>query len=482
MFDKFREECGVFGIYGHGEAAKLTYLGLYALQHRGQESAGIATADGARIRAVREMGYVNEIFDQERLATLPGHLAIGHTRYSTAGESKLSNAQPIVIDCVHGQIAVCHNGNIVNAKGIRDQLGKDGSIFQTNSDTEVLVHLYARSSAGGVEEALLDSVRQLSGAFSLAILTKDRLIATRDPHGFRPLALGKLGDAWVVCSETCALDLINATYVRDVEPGEIVVIGSDGLRSLRAFPPARLAHCVFEHVYFARPDSEVFGQSVNEVRTNLGRRLARETGVPADVVVPIPDSGVCAAIGYAEEAQLPMRFGLIRNHYVGRTFIEPAQAIRHFGVKVKLNPVKNILAGQRVVLIDDSIVRGTTSRKIVKMVRAAGASEVHLRISCPPTVSPCFYGVDTPRRSELIAATHSLEEIKKYIGADSLGYLSLEGLLDAVGQRQPHYCTSCYTGQYPVAFPRDENAYLQLTLKLDGTKIPLPEEESEGVV
>ena len=482
MFDKFREECGVFGIYGHGEAAKLTYLGLYALQHRGQESAGIATADGARIRAVREMGYVNEIFDQERIATLPGHLAIGHTRYSTAGESKLSNAQPIVIDCVHGQIAVCHNGNIVNAKEIRDQLVKDGSIFQTNSDTEVIVHLYARSSAGGVEEALLDSVRQLSGAFSLAILTRDQLIATRDPHGFRPLALGKLGDAWVVCSETCALDLINATYVRDVEPGEIVVIGRDGLRSLRAFPPARLAHCVFEHVYFARPDSEVFGQSVNEVRTNLGRRLARETGVPADVVVPIPDSGVCAAIGYAEEAQQPMRFGLIRNHYVGRTFIEPAQAIRHFGVKVKLNPVKSILAGQRVVLIDDSIVRGTTSRKIVKMVRATGAREVHLRISCPPTVSPCFYGVDTPRRSELIAATHSLEEIRKYIGADSLGYLSLEGLLDAVGQRQQHYCTSCYTGQYPVAFPRDENAYLQLTLKLDGTKVPLSEEEPEGVV
>ena len=482
MFDKFREECGVFGIYGHSEAAKLAYLGLYALQHRGQESAGIATADGTRIRTVREMGYVNEIFDQDRLATLPGHLAIGHTRYSTAGESKLSNAQPIVIDCVHGQVAVCHNGNIVNANEIRDRLVKEGSIFQTNSDTEVLVHLYARSSAGGVEDALVDAIRQLSGAFSFAILTKDQLIATRDPHGFRPLALGKLGDAWVVCSETCALDLINATYVRDVEPGEVIVVGPDGLRSLRAFPPAKLAHCVFEHVYFARPDSEVFGQSVNEVRTNLGRLLARETGIAADVVVPIPDSGVCAAIGYAEEARLPMRFGLIRNHYVGRTFIEPAQAIRHFGVKVKLNPVKSILAGKRVVLIDDSIVRGTTSRKIVKMVRAAGASEVHLRISCPPTVSPCFYGVDTPRRSELIAATHSLEEIRKYIGADSLGYLSLAGLLEAVGSRQQHYCTSCYTGQYPVAFPRDENAYLQLTLKLDGTRIPLPEEEPEGVV
>ena len=482
MFDKFREECGVFGIYGHSEAAKLAYLGLYALQHRGQESAGIATADGARIRTVREMGYVNEIFDQETIATLPGHLAIGHTRYSTAGESKLSNAQPIVITCVHGEVAVCHNGNIVNANEIRDRLVKDGSIFQTNSDTEVLVHLYARSQAGPFDEALLDSIRQLTGAFSFAVFTKDHLVAARDPHGFRPLALGRLGDAWVVCSETCALDLINATYVRDVEPGEVVVIGAGGLKSMRAFPPAKLSHCVFEHVYFARPDSEVFGQSVNEVRTNLGRLLARETGIEADVVVPIPDSGVCAATGYAEEAKIPMRFGLIRNHYVGRTFIEPAQSIRHFGVKVKLNPVKSILAGKRVVLIDDSIVRGTTSRKIVKMVRAAGAKEVHLRISCPPTVSPCFYGVDTPRRSELIAATHSLDEIRKYVGADTLGYLSLDGLQNAVGTRHQHYCTSCYTGQYPVAFPRDENAYLQLTLKLDANKVSLPEEEPEGVV
>ena len=482
MFDKFREECGVFGIYGHAEAAKLAYLGLYALQHRGQESAGIATADGVRVRAVRDMGYVNDIFDQETLATLPGNIAIGHTRYSTAGESKLSNAQPIVIDCVHGQVGVCHNGNIVNANEIRDQLVKQGSIFQTNSDTEVLVHLYARSQAGGFDDALVESIALLSGAFSFAVIVKDHLVAARDPHGFRPLALGRLGDAWVVCSETCALDLLNATYVRDVEPGEVVVIGPEGLRSRRAFPPAPLSHCIFEHVYFARPDSEVFGQSVSVVRTELGRRLAQETSVPADVVVPIPDSGVCAAIGYAEQADVPLRFGLIRNHYVGRTFIEPAQSIRHFGVKVKLNPVKSILAGQRVVLVDDSLVRGTTSRKIVKMVRAAGAREVHLRISCPPTVSPCFYGVDTPRRSELIAATHTLEEIRKYVGADTLGYLSLEGLLASVGPSRPHYCTSCYTGQYPVAFPRDQNAYLQLTLKLDGRKLPLPEEEPEGVV
>ncbi|MBA3269840.1 MAG: amidophosphoribosyltransferase [Acidobacteria bacterium] len=482
MLDKFREECGVFGIYGHTEAAKLAYLGLYALQHRGQESAGIATADGVRIRAVRDMGYVNDIFDQATIATLPGHVAIGHTRYSTAGESKLSNAQPIVIDCVHGQVAVCHNGNIVNATEIRDRLVKQGSIFQTNSDTEVLVHLYARSQAGTFDDALVESIGQLSGAFSFAVMVKDHLVAARDPHGFRPLALGKLGDAWVVCSETCALDLINATYVRDVEPGEVVVIGADGLKSRRAFPPAPLSHCVFEHVYFARPDSEVFGMSVNEVRTNLGRLLAKESGVEADVVVPVPDSGVCAAIGYAEEARLPIRFGLIRNHYVGRTFIEPAQSIRHFGVKVKLNPVKSILVGKRVVLVDDSLVRGTTSRKIVKMVRAAGAAAVHLRISCPPTVSPCFYGVDTPRRSELIAATHSLEEIRKYVGADSVKYLSLSGLLDAVGPRRQSYCTSCYTGQYPVAFPRDENAHLQLSLRLDVTKRSLPEEEPEGVV
>jgi amidophosphoribosyltransferase len=481
MFDKFREACGVFGIHGHREASKLAYLGLYALQHRGQESAGIAAADGVRVRTLREMGYVNEIFDEAALAGLPGHVAIGHTRYSTAGESKLSNAQPIVIDCVHGQLGICHNGNIVNANDIRDSLIKQGSIFQTNSDTEVVLHLYARCRAGTLDQALAESLAALDGAFSFALITKDHLIAARDPHGFRPLALGRLGDAWVVCSETCALDLIGATYVRDVEPGELLIIGPQGPRSLKPFAAAKLAHCVFEHVYFARPDSEVFGQSVNEVRTNLGRLLARETRVDADVVVPIPDSGVCAGIGYAEEAGLPMRFGLIRNHYVGRTFIEPAQSIRHFGVKVKLNPVKSILAGQRVVLVDDSIVRGTTSRKIVKMVRAAGAREVHVRISCPPTISPCFYGVDTPRRSELIAATHTLDEIRRYLAADSVGYLSLDGLLTAVGQRRHEYCTSCYTGQYPVAFPRDEHAYLQLTLKLDASAAPFPEEEPETV-
>ncbi|MCC7242650.1 MAG: amidophosphoribosyltransferase [Acidobacteria bacterium] len=481
MLDKLHEACGVFGIFGHAEASKMAYLGLYSLQHRGQESAGIASADGTRVRLVRRMGHVADIFDEATLEELPGHLAIGHTRYSTAGESKLTNAQPILIDCVHGQIAICHNGNIVNANEIRERLVRAGSIFQSNSDTEVVLHLYARSQAANFVDAIVESVTQLTGAFSLALLTAGHLIAVRDPHGFRPLALGRLGDAWVVCSETCALDLIGATYVREVEPGEVIVIGQDGLRSIKPFPPLPLSHCIFEHVYFARPDSEVFGESVNEVRTELGRRLAREAAIPADVIVPIPDSGVCAATGYAEETGTPLRFGLIRNHYVGRTFIEPAQAIRHFGVKVKLNPVKSILAGQRVVLIDDSIVRGTTSRKIVKLVRAAGAREVHLRISCPPTISPCFYGVDTPRRSELIAATHSLEEIRRYLNADSLAYLSLDGLVQSVRGRGASYCTSCYTGKYPVAFPQDRNAYLQLTLKLNDQPVPLPQEEPESV-
>lgn len=482
MFDKLHEECGVFGIYGHPEAANMAYLGLYALQHRGQESAGIAVGDGVKVRALRQMGYVAEIFTQPALATLPGHIAIGHTRYSTAGESSVSNAQPLLIECVHGQIGVCHNGNIVNAREIRDELVRQGSIFQTSSDTEVVLHLFARSQQSSVDAALVESIGRLTGAFSFAFATKDRLVAVRDPHGFRPLALGRLGDAWVVCSETCAMDLVGATYVRDVEPGEVLIAGPDGLRSERPFAPAPSAHCIFEHVYFARPDSEVFGRSVSAVRTNLGRQLARETAVPADVVVPIPDSGVCAAIGYGEQAGIPMRFGLIRNHYVGRTFIEPAQSIRHFGVKVKLNPVRSLLKDQRVVLIDDSIVRGTTSRKIVKMVRAAGAKEVHVRISCPPTISPCFYGVDTPQRSELIAATHSLEEIRKYLEADSVAYLSLEGLLASVTPDSGSYCTSCYTGRYPVAFPRDQAAYLQLALKLDvrsseGASAPVPQAE-----
>ena len=463
--DKFKEECGVFGIFGHPEAANMTYLGLYALQHRGQESAGIAASDGEKVRLSREMGYVAEVFDEATLASLPGTSAIGHVRYSTAGESKLMNAQPILIDCAHGQIAVCHNGNLVNAKELREELVQSGSIFQSNSDTEVILHLYARSKARHIDDAIVESVSQVQGAFSLVMLTRDRLVAVRDPHGFRPLALGRLDRAWVVCSETCAMDLIGATYEREVEPGEVLVISAVGVKSMKPFPPAPLAHCIFEHVYFARPDSYVFGRSVNEVRTNLGRVLAREQPVGGDVVVPVPDSGVCAAMGYAEESGVPLRMGLIRNHYVGRTFIQPQASIRHFGVKVKLNPVRSILDGQRVILVDDSIVRGTTSRKIVRMVRAAGAKEVHVRISCPPTISPCFYGVDTPRKSDLIAATHTLDEIRDFLEADSLAYLSLEGLLSTVGTQHGSYCRSCYTGVYPVEFPRDEKQYLQLALK-----------------
>ena len=467
MLDKFKDECGVFGIFGHPEAANMTYLGLYALQHRGQESAGIAASDRGHVRISREMGYVADIFDGQTLAQLSGPLAIGHVRYSTAGESKLLNAQPILIDCAHGQIALCHNGNIVNARELRDELVQQGSIFQSNSDTEVILHLYARSKKRSVEDAAVESVAQVQGAFSLVMLTRDRLIAVRDPHGFRPLALGRLGDAVVVCSETCAMDLIGATYERDVEPGEVLIVSSDGVKSLKPFPPARLAHCIFEHVYFARPDSYVFGRSVNEVRTDLGRILAREQAVDADVVVPVPDSGVCAAMGFTEESGVPLRMGLIRNHYVGRTFIQPQASIRHFGVKVKLNPVRSVLDGRRVVLVDDSLVRGTTSQKIVKMVRATGAREVHVRISCPPTISPCFYGVDTPRKAELIAATHTIEEIREFLEADSVAYLSLEGLLSAVGSERGSYCSSCYTGRYPVEIPRDEATYLQLALKLD---------------
>ncbi|HEY3384112.1 MAG TPA: amidophosphoribosyltransferase [Vicinamibacterales bacterium] len=466
MFDKLHEECGVFGICGHPEASKMAYLGLYALQHRGQESAGIAASDGQRMIAYRAMGHVADVFTEGELARLAGSLAVGHVRYSTAGASKLVNAQPILIDCQHGQIALCHNGNLVNASELRDDLVRDGAIFQTSSDSEVVLHLYARSRAGSVEEAIIEALAQIRGAFSLVLATKDCLIAVRDPHGFRPLAMGRLGDATVIASETCAMDLISATWERDVEPGEIVIVSSAGVRSIKPFPPAPRCHCIFEHVYFARPDSYVFGESVNSVRTEFGRLLAREAPVPADVVVPVPDSGVCAATGYAEEAGLPLRMGLIRNHYVGRTFIEPQQSIRHFGVKVKLNPVRSILDGQRVVLVDDSIVRGTTSRKIVRMIKAAGAREVHVRISCPPTISPCFYGVDTPRRSELIAATHTLEEIRKYLEADSLQYLSLEGLLSAVNSHRTSYCTSCYTGHYPLPFPKDQASQVQLPLRL----------------
>lgn len=452
--DKLHEECGVFAIYGHPEAANLAYLGLYALQHRGQESAGIATSDHREIRCYKSMGHVADIFTPERIASLPGDLAIGHTRYSTAGDTVLLNAQPFSVECNKGQIAVAHNGNITNAGELRRQLERDGSIFQASSDTEVILHLVARSRERTLTGALREALLQLEGAFSLVFLSRDRVIVARDPHGFRPLAFGQMqaddGMAYVFASETCAFDLINASYVNDVEPGEMVCIGPEGMTRERFAPESPRAQCVFEHVYFARPDSLVFGRPVQESRENLGRLLAQESPVDADVVVPVPDSGVAAAIGYASESGIPFRQALIRNHYVGRTFIEPSQAIRDFGVKLKLNPVRHLLEGKRVILVDDSIVRGTTSRKIVRMVRNAGATEVHLRISCPPTVSPCFYGVDTPTQHELIAATHSIEEIRHYIEADSLGYLSLDALHRAVADERNQYCYACYTGAYPT--------------------------------
>ncbi|HXM93257.1 MAG TPA: amidophosphoribosyltransferase [Candidatus Dormibacteraeota bacterium] len=453
--DRFHDECGVFGLFGHPEAANLTYLGLYALQHRGQESAGIVSSDGTELHLHRAMGGVEEIFQPSVLAGLPGDAAIGHTRYSTAGDKALLNAQPIMIDCNKGKVALGHNGNLTNALEWRRKLEHRGSIFQSNSDTEVIVHLIARSPARNLSGALGDALNQVEGAYSLLVLTPDEMYAVRDPRGFRPLVLGKLStpgasDVWMAASETCAFDLLNAQYVREVEPGEMVRISKSGIESIRFAPSKPQQQCIFEHVYFARPDSIIFGRSVNESREALGRRLAQEHPADADIVVPVPDSGVPAAVGYALESKIPFRMGLIRNHYIGRTFIEPSQAIRNFGVKLKLNPVRGLIEGKRVVLVDDSIVRGTTSRKIVRMVREAGAKEVHVRVSCPPTISPCYYGVDTPTREELIASSSSPEEIRKFLGADSLGYISLAGLRQAVSDDQGKFCTSCYTGVYPT--------------------------------
>jgi amidophosphoribosyltransferase len=448
--DHFHDQCGVFGIFGHPEATKLTYLGLYALQHRGQESAGIASTSGIDLHHHKALGLVQEIFTPEVIARLPGTAAIGHTRYSTAGDTTLTNAQPVVVDCSKGKIALAHNGNLTNALEVRRRLEHRGSIFQTTSDTEVIVHLVARSFARNLPGALGDALSQVEGAYSLVLLTPDEVYAIRDPRGFRPLILGRLEGAWVVASETCAFDLIEAEYVREVEPGEMVRLSRSGVESIRFAPEKQHQYCIFEHVYFSRPDSLVFGRSVNQSRELLGRMLAREHPVEADVVTPVPDSGVPAAIGYAAESGIPFRMALIRNHYIGRTFIEPEQSIRDFGVKLKLNPVRRMLEGQRVVLVDDSIVRGTTSRKIVRIVREAGAAEIHVRISCPPTISPCFYGVDTPRREELIAAQNSVDEICRFLGADSLGYLSLDSLRAAVEDSEGKFCTSCYTGSYPT--------------------------------
>lgn len=450
--DHFHDECGVFGVYGHAEAANLTYLGLHALQHRGQESAGIATVESSReMHSHRAMGLVQDVFAPEVIAALPGAIAIGHVRYSTAGGSHIRNAQPLVVE--HGGIplAVAHNGNFTNTDALRASLDAAGAIFQTTTDTEALLHLIARAPTGPVEDRVIHALKQVRGAFSILVLAGDTLIAARDPNGFRPLCLGIIERAHVLASEPTAFDLIAAEFVREVEPGEVLVIDGAGVRSLRPFAPADERFCVFEHVYFARPDSSLGGRGVYATRRRMGQVLARECPADVDVVIPVPDSGVPAAIGFAEASGVPFQMGLIRSHYVGRTFIEPAQSIRHFGVRLKLNPVRDVFAGKRVAVVDDSIVRGTTSRKIVKMLRDAGAREVHLRVSSPPTRWPCFYGIDTPNRRELIAASHSVEEISRYITSDSLGYLSLDGLRESVGYANGKgYCEACFTGEYPV--------------------------------
>lgn len=466
--------CGVFGIFGNSEAANLTYLGLHALQHRGQESAGIATSDGNQLYLHRGMGHVIDVFPPEQLKKLPGENAIGHVRYSTAGGSFLKNAQPIAVEYSRGSIAIGHNGNLTNADEIREKLEARGSIFQSTSDTEVIVHLVAMSEQRTPEDRIADALGQLKGAYSLLCLTPHSMIAVRDPMGFRPLCLGQLPGrgAYVVSSEPSSFDLIDAEYLRDIEPGEMLVIDANGLRSLRPFPETPRKMCIFEYVYFARPDSTIDGVSVYEARKNLGRLLAQQHPVEADVVIPVPDSGVPATIGYSEASGIPFELGLVRSHYVGRTFIEPQQSIRHFGVRLKLNPISSVLRGKRVVVVDDSLIRGTTSRKIVKMVRDAGAKEVHLRISSPPTKWPCYYGIDTPTRAELIASSHSVEEINQYITSDTLAYLSLEAMNEAVararteasGRKQRSlplvgvplsersFCHACWTGEYPVEF------------------------------
>ena len=461
MFDKFHEECGVFGIFGHPDAANLTYLGLYALQHRGQESAGIVSSDGKRLYGEKAMGLVADIFTEERIKRLPGHMAIGHNRYSTTGDSVAINIQPILVNFALGGLAVAHNGNLVNAGILKDELEAYGSIFQSTMDSEVIIHLIAQSRMPTLHERIVDALSHVQGSYSLLIITEEELIAVRDPNGFRPLSLAELDNGYVVASETCAFDLIEATHIRDIAPGEMVVINSQGIRSSFPFKPAEPSHCIFEFIYFARPDSMVFGQNVYTIRKNFGRQLARESGIEADVVIPVPDSGVPAALGYSEESGIPFDTGLIRNHYVGRTFIEPRQNIRHFGVKIKLNPVRDALKGKRVVVVDDSIVRGTTSKKIIKMIRNAGAAEIHMRISSPPTSYPCFYGIDTPTRQELIASTHSIEEIRKYITADSIGYISMDGIQKVVPHRM-NYCAACFDGEYPVPFPGEKMLQLGL--------------------
>ena len=470
--DKFHEECGVFGVYGNDDAAALTALGLHALQHRGQEAAGIVSFDGSRFFPHRALGLVGETFgNRDIIDTLPGDSAIGHNRYSTSGETALRNVQPLYADFSFGGLALAHNGNLTNAVLLRRDLVNRGSLFQSTSDTEVFQHLIATSSGARLLDRVVDALRTVEGAYSLVALSRRKLIGARDPLGVRPLLLGQLGDAWILASETCALDIIGAEFVRDVEPGEIIVIDEDGVHSHKPFPPMRKRLCIFEYIYFARPDSNVEGRNVYEARKAIGAELARESLVEADIVIPVPDSGVPAAIGFAQESKMPFELGLIRNHYVGRTFIEPSDEIRHLGVKLKHNANRQQLEGKRVILVDDSIVRGTTSRKIVEMVRHAGAREVHMRISSPPTMHSCFYGIDTPERSQLLAANFDVEGIRRQINADSLAYISIDGLYRAMGETGrnndvPQYCDACFTGEYPISLTdfNDGGATTQMSL------------------
>jgi amidophosphoribosyltransferase len=452
--DKYpKHYCGVFGIYGHPNAAELTYYGLYALQHRGQESAGIVTSDGRQFRLHRGMGLVSQIFNGDILHNLVGSMAVGHTRYSTTGSSHIRNAQPLTVDCAKGQIAIAHNGNLTNAAQLREQLEQKGSIFQTTVDSEIILHLMAQPSLNGHGNNLIETMRRIEGAFSLVILTETELIGVRDPHGFRPLSIGKVGDAWVLASETCAFDLIQAKFVRDVEPGEIVIIDARGLRSIKYMPEhERRAFCIFEYVYFARPDSTIANCNVYKVRVEMGRELARECPIEADIVAPVPDSGNCAALGYSLESGIPYEMVFVRNHYIGRSFLQPSQLIRDFNVRVKLNLIPDLVKGKRVIIVDDSIVRGTTCKARVNNLKEAGAKEVHVLVSCPPHMNPCVYGIDFPDRSKLMAANYSQEDIRKYLNADSLHYLSQEGMVKATGLPKDSFCMACYDGNYPVPY------------------------------
>jgi amidophosphoribosyltransferase len=453
MQDYPKHYCGVFGIYGHPNAAELAYYGLYALQHRGQESAGIVSSDGKQFRVHKGMGLVSQIFNGEILHGLVGNMAVGHTRYSTTGSSHLRNAQPLTVDCARGQIAIAHNGNLTNATQLREELEARGSIFQTTVDSEIILHLMAQPMLAGVENNLVQTMRRIEGAYSLVIMTENELVGVRDPHGFRPLCIGKVDDAWVLASETCALDLIHAKLVRDVEPGEIVVINEKGLSSVQAFPEhQRRAFCIFEYVYFARPDSTIANRNVYRTRVEMGRELAREYPIKADVVVPVPDSGNCAALGYSLESGIPFEMAFVRNHYVGRSFLQPSQLIRDFDVRVKLNLIGELVRGKRVIIVDDSIVRGTTCKARVKTLKEACATEVHVLVSCPPHMNPCVYGIDFPDRSKLMAANNSVEEIRKYLNADSLHYLSQTGMVKATGLPKESFCMACYDGNYPVPF------------------------------